>query len=115
MSAHALVIYQIHAALVDLNESESWLAKRLGWTEERLSSRMTQRVGITMPELSEIAGTLGLDVPRLLSRRPLKWPSMPTTPEQWAKYERAITLAAEAFVDAREAHGAILRGGNAAE
>lgn len=60
-----------HMARRDLNER--MLAAMLGWTQQKLSSRLHQgktSVIMNLAELEEVAGVLGVPVTELVSRKP---------------------------------------------
>lgn len=60
------VAAEIRAEIARQGMTRAAVAVRLGWTEQRLSSRMTGKVALTVGELTTIADALGVPVTQFL-------------------------------------------------
>lgn len=63
---HVAVGAQIRSVLDELGISGNELAKRLGWPQSNVARRLLGKTPTTVPELQQIADTIGVPVSRLL-------------------------------------------------
>lgn len=62
LPAHEIVAAEVRAELARQRISGRQAARRLGWTQQALSRRLTGDIPFNVAELAELAGLLGIEV-----------------------------------------------------
>lgn len=65
-TTNGTVATRIRVALAERNESQAWLARRIDWTEMKLSARMTGRIPFNLDDIDLIGTALEMEGTELL-------------------------------------------------
>jgi hypothetical protein len=66
-TAAETAVTRIRVRLAIVNQPQAWLARQLGWTEARLSTRMTGKTPFAIDELADVADVFNTDLVGLLN------------------------------------------------
>lgn len=66
-SANEDVATRVRVNLAIINQPQAWLARQLGWSEQRLSQRMAGNTSFAFSDVVAIAAVFKVTVPEFLS------------------------------------------------